>query len=95
MRVEVETDGDATIRTIVTCGAYTHRLQGMDRYWWTDDEFGSYNVDTWQYQGKQAASWRCVDGRIVSTGGVGPPDGATIIEGHMVSDVRARELGLL
>ena len=89
-------DGEACIRVVVEHGGFTHRLQGMDRYWWTDDgEFGMFNVDTWQYEGRQAASWRCVDGRFEDTGGVSPPDGATVIVGHGVSDERARQLGLL
>ena len=83
------------IRVVVTHAGFTHRMQGMDRFWWTDDAFGCFNVDCWQYTGRQSASWRCQDGRIVSTGGIGPPAGATIIEGHMIADVRARELGLL
>ena len=96
MTVEVEADGDATIRVAVGCGEFRHRLQGMDRYWWTDDgEFGMFNVDTWQYEGKQSVSFRCVDGGFVDTGGVAPPDGATVIVGHGVSDERARQLGLL
>ena len=83
------------VRVVISHAGYIHRLQGMDRYWWTDHEFGMFNVDRWQYQGRQSASWRCIDRRIVSTGGLLPPDGATVIEGHMVSDVRAAELGLL
>ena len=88
-------DGDACIGVTIVCGPYTHGLRGMDRYWWTDTEFGSFNVDTWQYQGRQSVSYRCDDNGIVDTGGIQPPSGATIVEGHMVSDVRARELGLL
>ena len=42
MTVEVVTDGGACIRVAVSHYGYTHRLQGMDYYWWTSDEFGAY-----------------------------------------------------
>ena len=36
------TDGGVCIRVVVTHHGYTHRLQGMDYYWWTDVEFGAH-----------------------------------------------------
>ena len=95
MNIEVQEDDGAVIRVVVVHGRWTHRLQGMDRYWWTKDQFGCFNVDTHQYRGKQSASWEVGDRGFIDTGGLLPPDDATVIEGHMVPDDRARELGLL
>jgi len=99
MRHEVKYAEGVVVWVKVYYGPYTHQLQGMDRFWVHEDsqQWGMYNLDTEQYEGRQYVSWQWVpeDNKVVQRNLKRSPNGSVVYKGEWVSDELAKKLGIL